>query len=178
MLSVELGEIVTLSVGVVDAGHWPKFVDFLLHSRKLLRLHRHRHPLVYARFPLKQTLQQRVHFFSRSQLRVRLQQPPLPPAPFIDRQPDRLRRREAERSSSHHPRRRRRRRKKEKKMCCGSRVCMLCTCLILVVILIGLLFGFGVFKSGFHKLKDTVNVCDPAAGGICGRPFLAPPPPF
>lgn len=63
---------------------------------------------------------------------------------------------------------------------------MLCTCLILVVVLIGLLFGFGVFKHGFHKLKDAVNVCDPAAtsSGLCGggRPFLgynpAAPPPF
>lgn len=67
------------------------------------------------------------------------------------------------------------------KMCCGGRICMLCTCLILVVILIGLLFGFGVFKDGFHKLKDTVNYCDPTAhGSLCGRPFLgfAAPPPF
>ncbi|XP_057539096.1 uncharacterized protein LOC130817420 [Amaranthus tricolor] len=38
--------------------------------------------------------------------------------------------------------------------CCPSKVCMLCICLILVVIAIGFLFGFGVFKNGFHKLKD------------------------
>ncbi|CAN6556195.1 unnamed protein product [Malus baccata var. baccata] len=70
-------------------------------------------------------------------------------------------------------------------MCCPSRVCMLCTCLILVVVLVGLLFGFGVFKNGFHKLKDTVNICDPnIPGSYCGsrsgRPFLgyAAPPPF
>ncbi|XP_030522450.1 uncharacterized protein LOC115735366 [Rhodamnia argentea] len=68
-------------------------------------------------------------------------------------------------------------------MCCGGRVCMLCTCLILVVVLIGLLFGFGVFKHGFHKLKDTINECDPnAPASLCGsgRPFLgfAAPPPF
>ncbi|KAI6690749.1 hypothetical protein NL676_027577 [Syzygium grande] len=69
-------------------------------------------------------------------------------------------------------------------MCCGSRVCMLCTCLILVVVLIGLLFGFGVFKHGFHKLKDTIHDCDPSGGpaGLCGggRPFLGfpAPPPF
>ncbi|RXH85081.1 hypothetical protein DVH24_041849 [Malus domestica] len=54
-------------------------------------------------------------------------------------------------------------------MCCPSRVCMLCTCLILVVVLVGLLFGFGVFKNGFHKLKDTVNICDPnIPGSYCG----------
>ncbi|XP_038685487.1 uncharacterized protein LOC119985301 [Tripterygium wilfordii] len=62
-------------------------------------------------------------------------------------------------------------------MCCGGRVCMLCTCLILVVILIGLLFGFGVFKNGFHKLKDTLHDSDP---NFTGRPFLGfgAPPPF
>ncbi|KAF8054587.1 hypothetical protein N665_1324s0016 [Sinapis alba] len=46
-------------------------------------------------------------------------------------------------------------------MCCG-RICMLCTCLILVVIAIGFLFGFGVFKDGFHKIHDSVHLqCDP-----------------
>nr|XP_011461585.1 PREDICTED: uncharacterized protein LOC105350638 [Fragaria vesca subsp. vesca] len=67
-------------------------------------------------------------------------------------------------------------------MCCPGRVCMCCTCLILVVILVGLLFGFGVFKNGFHKIKDTVNYCDPSVhGSLCGsRPFLgyAAPPPY
>ncbi|CAN6559121.1 unnamed protein product [Malus baccata var. baccata] len=70
-------------------------------------------------------------------------------------------------------------------MCCPGRVCMLCTCLILVVVMVGILFGFGVFKNGFHKLKDTVNICDPSVpGSFCGagsgRPFLgyAAPPPF
>ncbi|KAI4307806.1 hypothetical protein L6164_030949 [Bauhinia variegata] len=68
-------------------------------------------------------------------------------------------------------------------MCCGTRMCMLCTCVILVVIAIGLVFGFGVYKHGFHKLKDAVNYCDPSVNGsLCGnrsgRPFLgyAPPP--
>ncbi|XP_054820019.1 uncharacterized protein LOC129319012 [Prosopis cineraria] len=55
-------------------------------------------------------------------------------------------------------------------MCCGGRMCMLCTCVILVVILIGLLFGFGVFTHGFHKIKDTLSYCDPSvAGSVCGR---------
>ncbi|XP_010536773.1 PREDICTED: uncharacterized protein LOC104811691 [Tarenaya hassleriana] len=66
-------------------------------------------------------------------------------------------------------------------MCCGGRTCMLCTCLILVVILIGLLFGFGVFKDGFHKIKDIFHACDPSAGDACGRRRFsgvrAPPPP-
>ncbi|XP_052180098.1 uncharacterized protein LOC127793276 [Diospyros lotus] len=59
-------------------------------------------------------------------------------------------------------------------MCCGSRMCMLCTCLILVVILIGLLFGFGVFSDGFHKLKDTLHVDGGGAtvSSSSGRPFL------
>ncbi|KAK4778906.1 hypothetical protein SAY86_006434 [Trapa natans] len=73
-------------------------------------------------------------------------------------------------------------------MCCfcGSRICMLCTCLIMLVILIGFLFGFGVFKHGFHKIKDTFHDCDPTHhfnATLCrsratgsGRPFLAPPP--
>ncbi|KAH6764505.1 transmembrane protein [Perilla frutescens var. hirtella] len=65
-------------------------------------------------------------------------------------------------------------------MCCGTRVCCFCMCVILVVIAIGFLFGFGVFKHGFHKLKDTINYCDPSAAAACGRPFLgfSAPPPF
>lgn len=70
-------------------------------------------------------------------------------------------------------------------MCCPTKVCCFCMCLILVVIAIGLLFGFGVFEHGFHKLKDSMNACDPsavttAAAAACGRPFLGftAPPPF
>ncbi|KAL6538504.1 hypothetical protein OROGR_012492 [Orobanche gracilis] len=62
-------------------------------------------------------------------------------------------------------------------MCCGTRLCCFCMCVVLLVIAIGLLFGFGVFKHGFHKLKDTVHVYDPAAvdgaaAAFHGRPFL------
>jgi hypothetical protein len=72
------------------------------------------------------------------------------------------------------------------KMCCGKRVCMLCTCVVLVAILIGLLFGFGIYKNGFHKLKDAFHECDSSvSGSLCGagigRPFMGyapPPPPF
>ncbi|XP_045832087.1 uncharacterized protein LOC123923440 [Trifolium pratense] len=64
-------------------------------------------------------------------------------------------------------------------MCCGGRVCMFCTCLIIAVIVIGFVFGFGVFNHGFHKIKDTLSFCDSCGGGVGGgRPFLgyAPPP--
>ncbi|KAJ6887450.1 hypothetical protein NC651_027703 [Populus alba x Populus x berolinensis] len=57
-----------------------------------------------------------------------------------------------------------------------------------VAIVIGLSFGLGVFKNGFHKVKDHLGVCDPnAIGSLCGggkvsRPFLgfpaSPPGPF
>ncbi|CAN1838021.1 hypothetical protein LINPERHAP1_LOCUS35293, partial [Linum perenne] len=39
----------------------------------------------------------------------------------------------------------------------GRGAVVVCTCLILVIVLNSLLFGFGVFKDGFHKLKDTVH---------------------
>ncbi|EPS72426.1 hypothetical protein M569_02348, partial [Genlisea aurea] len=62
-------------------------------------------------------------------------------------------------------------------MCCPSRICCLCLCVVLVVIAVGFLFGFNVFHFGFHKLKQSLHVCD---SGYCGsRPMLrsgAPPP--
>ncbi|KAI5674638.1 hypothetical protein M9H77_15002 [Catharanthus roseus] len=75
-------------------------------------------------------------------------------------------------------------------MCCGGRICMLCTCLIVVVIVIGFVFGFGVFKNGFHKIKDTLHDCEPTTSVLVNgtavsscysrRPFLgfSAPPPF
>ncbi|CAN4102565.1 unnamed protein product [Withania somnifera] len=66
-------------------------------------------------------------------------------------------------------------------MCCGCRMCMLCVCVIAVVVAIGFLFGFGVFKNGFHKLKDTFHLADNclnATSALCysSRPFLGFPP--
>ncbi|XP_068643788.1 uncharacterized protein [Aristolochia californica] len=60
-------------------------------------------------------------------------------------------------------------------MCCSGRVCMCCTFLILVVVLISFLFGFHVFTDGFHRLKDVFHE---STGGNQpflydgGRPFL------
>ncbi|XP_072992416.1 uncharacterized protein [Typha latifolia] len=42
-------------------------------------------------------------------------------------------------------------------MCCRSKACCLCMVVLLVILFIGFVFGFGVFASGFHKLKNTFN---------------------
>ncbi|XP_076904979.1 uncharacterized protein LOC143560588 [Bidens hawaiensis] len=60
-------------------------------------------------------------------------------------------------------------------MCCG-RICMLCTCLIVVVIAIGMLFGFGVFSKAFHKVNNELHYS--YSSPPTGRPFInfaAPP---
>ncbi|KAK1316493.1 hypothetical protein QJS10_CPA05g02103 [Acorus calamus] len=59
-------------------------------------------------------------------------------------------------------------------MCC-NRWCFL---LLLVVVVVGLLFGFGVYTKGFHKLKDILHDEDL---GPSRRPFITgfgAPPPF
>ncbi|KAJ0046163.1 hypothetical protein Pint_06412 [Pistacia integerrima] len=69
-------------------------------------------------------------------------------------------------------------------MCCfPTQLCSCCICLICVAIIIGGLFGFGVFSDLFRTIKHTVHVeCDRNLQGLaCGRPFLgyqAPPGPF
>ncbi|KAL5972347.1 hypothetical protein ACLOJK_041600 [Asimina triloba] len=45
---------------------------------------------------------------------------------------------------------------------------VICTCLILIAVLIGLLFGFGVFKKGFHKINDALHA--DVATSAAGRP--------
>ncbi|KAF5773978.1 hypothetical protein HanRHA438_Chr13g0605661 [Helianthus annuus] len=68
-------------------------------------------------------------------------------------------------------------------MCCGK-ICMMCTCLILIVIAIGMLFGFGVFTKAFHKVNNELHYSySPATQPVApaaGRPFftVAAPPPF
>ncbi|KAB2048945.1 hypothetical protein ERO13_A13G130128v2 [Gossypium hirsutum] len=60
---------------------------------------------------------------------------------------------------------------------CFGRICMCCTCLVIIVIVIGTLFGFGVFKKGIEKIKNSTHdeidfyPCDPLFSP-CGRPFL------
>ncbi|CAM8986874.1 unnamed protein product [Rhodiola kirilowii] len=58
-------------------------------------------------------------------------------------------------------------------MGCGTKVCTLCICLIVVAIVLGVVFGFGIYKDGFHKLKEVFHACDPS-GILCGkRPFIS-----
>ncbi|CAN8269392.1 unnamed protein product [Cochlearia groenlandica] len=56
-------------------------------------------------------------------------------------------------------------------LCCGG-LCMMCTCLIPVMIAVGFLLGFGLFKHGFNKIHDSVHLeSDPRfgrGGGIFG----------
>ncbi|XP_072980025.1 uncharacterized protein [Typha angustifolia] len=57
-------------------------------------------------------------------------------------------------------------------MCCPSKSCCLCLLLIALIILIGFVFGFGVFAHGFHKIKDSLHLDYHDHG------FAAPPPLF
>ncbi|XP_019703819.1 uncharacterized protein [Elaeis guineensis] len=64
-------------------------------------------------------------------------------------------------------------------MCCfPSKSCCLCFLLLLVILLIGFVFGFGVFAHGFHKLRDAFHLEGVDADGM--RPFLGQgaPAPF
>ncbi|XP_074369614.1 uncharacterized protein LOC141711067 [Apium graveolens] len=70
-------------------------------------------------------------------------------------------------------------------MClCGCKICSACLCLIAVVITIGVLFGFGVFKKAYHSvhndIHDSVTSINDTFNGAArrgeGRPFFAPPP--
>ncbi|RWW01151.1 hypothetical protein BHE74_00059871 [Ensete ventricosum] len=54
-------------------------------------------------------------------------------------------------------------------MCCPSRRCCLCFMLLLVILLVGLVFGFDVFSHAFHKISDALHDEDaPQGGGFPG----------
>ncbi|ONM55742.1 hypothetical protein ZEAMMB73_Zm00001d020869 [Zea mays] len=65
--------------------------------------------------------------------------------------------------------------------CCPSKACCICTLIVLVLVAVGLVFGFGVYTRGFHKLT-SMHLQDDAYGrGGAGGSFrayghLAPPP--
>ncbi|KAG6518233.1 hypothetical protein ZIOFF_021637 [Zingiber officinale] len=43
-------------------------------------------------------------------------------------------------------------------MCCLSRRCCLCFLLLLAILLVGFVFGFGVLAHGFNKFRDALNL--------------------
>ncbi|CAN6167381.1 unnamed protein product [Urochloa humidicola] len=65
--------------------------------------------------------------------------------------------------------------------CCPSKACCICTLIVLVLVAVGLVFGFGIYTRGFHKLTSNIHLDDhhPAAGGSF-RTYghFAPPPPY
>lgn len=61
--------------------------------------------------------------------------------------------------------------------CCPSKACCICTLIILVLVAVGLVFGFGIYTRGFHKLTSNIHLQDGGAGSF--RAYgghLAPPP--
>ena len=50
--------------------------------------------------------------------------------------------------------------------------------IILVLIAVGLVFGFGVYTRGFHKLSSSIHLQDGASYRAYGHLNLAPPPAY
>ncbi|PWZ12467.1 hypothetical protein Zm00014a_003262 [Zea mays] len=66
--------------------------------------------------------------------------------------------------------------------CCPSKACCICTLIVLVLVAVGLVFGFGVYTRGFHKLTSNMHLQDDlygrggAAGSFRAYGHFAPPP--
>ncbi|CAD6218783.1 unnamed protein product [Miscanthus lutarioriparius] len=66
--------------------------------------------------------------------------------------------------------------------CCPSKACCICTLIVLVLVAVGLVFGFGIYTRGFHKLTGNIHLQEDAYGPGAGGSFraygghLAPPP--
>lgn len=61
--------------------------------------------------------------------------------------------------------------------CCPSKTCCICTLIILVLVAVGIVFGFGVYTRGFHKLSNDIHLQDSSSFRAFGG-HLAPPPPY
>uniref|UniRef100_A0A0E0B4G0 Uncharacterized protein n=2 Tax=Oryza TaxID=4527 RepID=A0A0E0B4G0_9ORYZ len=62
--------------------------------------------------------------------------------------------------------------------CCPSKACCICTLIVLVLVAVGIVFGFGVYTRGFHKLTSSIHdASSTAAGSLRAHQFFAPPPP-
>jgi hypothetical protein len=65
--------------------------------------------------------------------------------------------------------------------CCPSKACCICTLIILVLVAVGLVFGFGVYTRGFHKLTSLGDDRHYAAASFRaygGHHLVAPPAPY
>ncbi|RCV12155.1 hypothetical protein SEVIR_2G257700v4 [Setaria viridis] len=64
--------------------------------------------------------------------------------------------------------------------CCPSKACCICTLIILVLVAVGLVFGFGIYTRGFHKLTSNIHLDDHHSAGGSFRAYghFAPPPPY
>ncbi|KAJ1290127.1 hypothetical protein BS78_02G218900 [Paspalum vaginatum] len=65
--------------------------------------------------------------------------------------------------------------------CCPSKACCICTLVLLVLVGVGLVFGFGVYTRGFHKLTSNIHMDDHSYAAASSTSFrayghLAPPP--
>ncbi|WVZ65337.1 hypothetical protein U9M48_014717 [Paspalum notatum var. saurae] len=63
--------------------------------------------------------------------------------------------------------------------CCPSKACCICTLILLVLLGVGLVFGFGVYTRGFHKLTHNIHMDGhpyPTTGSFRAYGHLAPPP--
>jgi len=49
--------------------------------------------------------------------------------------------------------------------CCPSKACCICTLIVLVLVAVGLVFGFGIYTRGFHKLTSNIHLDDRHPGG-------------
>ncbi|GJN33667.1 hypothetical protein PR202_gb22288 [Eleusine coracana subsp. coracana] len=64
--------------------------------------------------------------------------------------------------------------------CCPSKACCICTLIILVLVAVGIVFGFGIYTRGFHKLSSSIHLGDHHAGSFraYGGHLVAPPAPY
>ena len=66
-----------------------------------------------------------------------------------------------------------------KMCCCPSKACCICTLIVLVLVAVGLVFGFGIYTRGFRKLTSNIHLDDRHPGGsFRAYGHLAPPPPY
>ncbi|OEL37365.1 hypothetical protein BAE44_0001614, partial [Dichanthelium oligosanthes] len=63
--------------------------------------------------------------------------------------------------------------------CCPSKACCICTLIVLVLVAVGLVFGFGIYTRGFHKITSNIHLEDGHPyGSFRAHGLFAPPPAY